>query len=411
MNLLFHTESLEGHPQVYCRVIGELLLARGARLVITAANAGDDWAERWNDLSVFKGDPRVTVVEAPPGLTAEALVGLQKTHAIDSTLMIEADTFRPQFHRIATGVAPRLRGRVAAIFSRTTAWYPGEDFYSGMPLEKMHPGLLNHLRRWKHEWVHRERSDRYFFETVLMRQQVIDRIVVKDERLATRFGEPVTWMPEIYKVFNIVENDEQRQEYESWQPRLLEAMSRVVPRERLLYFGVGAWYKGYDWFLELLAGSPESLGIHAGSGIRHEPGKRFTGTPEATRARLLTEKRLFETGGYVSSQRLVEWLFTMIPCFVSTHRLTVSSGTMLQALDAGTPVLVPETGLVGYRASTHGLGLTYKYGDVADMGRQWELMKTMDLAPTRSRVQTFMERFSQTAVDRYFSSLLLDGRA
>lgn len=404
---MFHTESLQGHPQVYCRVIGEALLARGARVVIAAADAHDDWAERWNDLSVFKGDSRVTVVASPAGLSAEDLVALQQAHAIDSTLLIEADVLRPQFHRISAGVAPRLRGRVAAIFSRTTEWYPGEDFYSGLPLATVQPGLVNRLRRWNREWFQRERSDRYFFETVLMRKRVIDRIVVKDERIAARFGEPVTWMPEIYKLFNSVDNEVQCREFELWQPRLQDAISRVAPQECLLYFGAGAWYKGYDWFLELLARNPCAFGVHAGSGIRYENGKRFTGTPEATRTRLLAEGRLVETGGYVSSQRLVEWLFSAVPLFVSTHRLTVSSGTMLQALDAGTPVLVPETGLVGYRAGTLGLGLTYKYGDVEDMGRQWARMKTMDLAAARSRGQAFMERFSRAAVDQYFSELLL----
>ena len=67
MRILLYAPALPGHPQVYCRVIGDVLLeaghevvltdpdARGAREVVAAIQAGVFWppAEKRADRDVF----------------------------------------------------------------------------------------------------------------------------------------------------------------------------------------------------------------------------------------------------------------------------------------------------------------------------------------------------------------------
>jgi glycosyltransferase involved in cell wall biosynthesis len=214
-------------------------------------------------------------------------------------------------------------------------------------------------------------------------------------------------MPVIYKVFGASESDDDKRQRALLQPGLTAFLQRAEPQHRLLFFGTGAWYKGYDCFLELLRLDRSAVGIHAGKGIRHEANKTFAGDPEGTRAALLKEGRLLETGEYVKSAALIDAFFQSIKVFVSPHRLTVSSGTMLQALDAGKPVLVPDSGLVGHRTKRNGLGWTYRYGDIADLHQQWQSAKGADTSGCPSKIRQFMQRFSQTAVEKFFAALLL----
>ena len=53
----------------------------------------------------------------------------------------------------------------------------------------------------------------------------------------------------------------------------------------------------------------------------------------------------------------------------ATHRLALSSSTVIQALELGKPVLVPDRGLLGHRVRTNHLGAVYRYEDLDDLRR------------------------------------------
>jgi len=149
------------------------------------------------------------------------------------------------------------------------------------------------------------------------------------------------------------------------------------------------------------------VGVHVGAGIRYERGKDFIGDPESGRLKLVAEGRLYETQKYVRGMRVVEDVFRCARRFVSTHRLTVSSGTMLQALELGLPVLVPDGGLIGYRTKQFGLGLTYRYGDSQDLLEKWCSFRSAPLDSYREPIERFMQKFGQTSIEALFIQTLL----
>jgi glycosyltransferase involved in cell wall biosynthesis len=415
LNVLLYSPELRGHPQVYCRVIGDILLEAGHDVVIAAGVDETAWAGPWRDLRPFEGNSRVRIVDTRrrsagglARLTAEELVVLQKDFHVESTLLVEGDHFEDELRRIADKQAPRLRGRTAGIFARTSDWYPREREYGGAPETLFRgDGLRAGLGRAKNRlWPGRgTKADLY--ERVLLRHRPLDAIVVKDERILERHGPPVFWMPEIYKVFGGREGERRLADWAALAEPIREYVARAKAENVLLFFGPGAWYKGYDLFLRLADIEPSIFALHAGAPERREPGKSMAFDTDGIRKRLLDQGRLFETRAYVESEDLVRQVFASIDRFVSTHRLTMSSGTMLQALDAGKPVLTPGSGQVGYLNKRYRLGMTYRYFDDRDLAGKWREFLRVPAANFAPAVAAFMERFSRDAVAKTFRALLL----
>lgn len=416
MRILLYAPALQGHPQVYCRVIGDILLEAGHEVVIASAVDEAGWAAHWRDLRPFASHARVQMTDvrrrAAGGrseLAAEEMRSLQDDFRIDSTLLVEADRFAGELRRIADKQAPRLRGKTVGIFARTSGWFPRENDYGGAPEPLVFGGgpraSLGRLKNLV--WPGRD-APAYLYRTVLLRRRALDAVVVKDERIAERFGPPVYWMPEIFKVFGARAEERRLGDWDAFAEPIRAYARRAGSSNVLLFFGAGAWYKGYDLFLRLADLEPSIHALHAGAPERREPGKTMAFDPAAIRARLLRQDRLFETNAYVESEDLVRLAFGCIDRFVSTHRLTLSSGTALQALDAGKPVLTPALGLVGYRTRRYNLGLTYRYFDDADLAEKWREFSQIPAAAFGRSVADFMKRFSRDEVARTFRALLLD---
>jgi hypothetical protein len=405
MRVLLYTPELSGHHQVYGRVIGRVLLDAGHEVILASPSARSDWLSRWTALKPFADESAFQGLDLRERsvCTVEALVEIQKQYRVDATLFTHADGFAGQFRRIAAGSAPRLRGRVCAVFSGACEWHPGEDIYTGRRKPLFGPTVRQTLGRAGRALFHRTETARYFYETVLLRSRAVDAVIVKDERIAAHFGPPVFWMPEIYRVFDLLPEERRGPDYERFAGPVGEYMARAGGGANvLLYFGTGAWYKGYDRFLQLAQQDAGAFALHAGAPDRREPGKEYDGDVAAVRQDLLRQGRLFETHAFVESQDLVDLLFGGIGRFVSTHRLTLSSGTALQALEAGRPLLTPDTGLIGWRTRTFGLGAAYAYGDPSSLRDRWVACRTGDRFSDVESLPAFMRRFSGDAVRSFF---------
>jgi len=416
VNSLIYAPGLAGHLQSYCRVLARALLKAGHRVAIAAPAATADWRDRWPLLRPLADEERVRAVDTRTfgaaengNLTAEQLRRIQLECRADATLFVHADSFADQFRRIAAGAAPRLRGRVCAIFARTSEWCPGEDAYTGTREPWIGPTLRRTVGRWKRALLARTStsSSRRFFEGIVLRRRLVDALIVKDERIPQRFGPPVYWMPEIYRVFDVREDERRGPDWERFAEPMQRYMDRAGARNLLLFFGTGAWYKGYDLFLQLAHSSPDTFALHAGAPDAREPGKPYACDVEALRAELLREGRLFETRAFVESDDLIRLAFNGIERFVSTHRLTLTSGTVLQALAFDKPVLTPDTGLIGWRTRTAGLGSVYRYQDIADLTERWNAARRSAAPPPVAAIRRFMLSFSQTAVERFFTSVMV----
>ena len=413
MSILLYAPSLTGHPQIYCRVIARALLDAGHPVAIASAANLADWQTRWPALRPLADEPRVSCIDVrqPTGtvsglLTAEQLGQVQKACDADATLFVDGDAFADQFRRLAAREAPRLRGRVCAIFSGASEWMPGEDPYTGRREPVFGPTLRRTLGRAKRALFARRKSVGYFYEQLLVKRRSVDALIVKDERIPQRFGPPVHWMPEIYRVFDVMPGERRLPDWDRFAEPIQRYMQQAGADNVLLYFGTGAWYKGYDWFLQLAQQVPGTFALHAGAPDRREPGKPYSCDVEAVRQDLLRQGRLFETQAFIESGDLIALLFSSIARFVSTHRLTLSSGTALQALEKGKPVLTPDAGLVGWRTREYRLGATYAYGDLDAMGCQWAAFKSGARPVDPQAIRAFMERFSRARTEQFFIRIL-----
>ena len=413
-HLLIYAPELVGHPRVYCRVIADALRDDACQIDLALGldekvNVGTS-----PDLQPLVGRPRVSLFPTRDAsatgsrfLRAEELLGLQERRQTDCTLFIEADKSEIELRRIATGAAPRLRGRNLGIFANTAEWYPGEDSFTGEPKAIRAKTLRTTLGNIKRLVLHRRRSARYFYEKVVLGKGVLDAIIVKDERLAAWFGPPVLWMPEISRPATTPESDADREAHQSISLAYSKFLTDNAGKEPTLYFGDAAYYKGYDLFLEYLCREPEVCGVHAGQTYDAQQRGFFRCDVEQLRQELRAEGRLFETNAYVHTQRLKELFFGSVPRYLTTHRLTLSSSTTLQALELGKPLLVPDRGLLGYRVRQNGLGRTYRYGDLDDLMVQARAFRAE--APTKyeAPIRAFSAQFSDDAIARFFRQTLL----
>lgn len=412
--ILLYSPDLVGHPRVYCRVIADALGDQDCELVLAMGFTDAICFAESSDLYPLKDRPQVQILDnrtlsatARPHLTAEELLALQKRFDVTATLFIEADKSNAEFSRIAAGEAPRLHGRNLGIFANTAEWYPGEDSFTGEPKRLIAPTLRTTLGNIKRAIFARRKSARYFYEHMILGAKVLDEVLVKDERLAEWFGPPVYWMPEISRPL-AEENGPARDdaEFARCQEELNVFLAANAGREPVLYFGDAAFYKGYDLFLEFVARTPVCA-IHAGLSYDPQLSAWFKYDVEALRQQLRSEGRLYETNDYVSSRRLKDLYFGAIRLYITTHRLALSSATVVQAAELGKPVLVPDRGLLGYRVRTNHLGGVYAYGDMDDLSRKAEELWCTDLPRFFAPARAFWERFSDAAIREFFVRRLL----
>jgi hypothetical protein len=411
--VLLYSPDVIGHPRVYCRVIADALEGESCELVVAMGFTDEVGLKDSPDLQPLSSRQGLQLVETrtfsqsgAPHLTAEELVKLQAHFGIDTTLFIEADKSNAQFTRIALGKAPRLRGRNLGIFANTAEWYPGEDSFTGEPRCLIGPTVRTTLGNIKRALFDRKESVPYFYEHTLIGHKVLDEILVKDERLAAWRGAPVVWMPEISRPAASPETPEETAEYEQRRQELQAFLEANPGREPVLYFGDAAYYKGYDIFLEFVATTASVCAVHAGRSCDALQRSHFKRDVDSLRAELMREGRLYETNGYVHGQRLKELFFGSVRVYLTTHRLALSSSTVIQALELGKPVLVPDRGLLGYRVKANKLGGVYRYGDLNHLKRQANSLWCEDLNKFNSPIATFWAGFSDQAIRSFFSQKL-----
>jgi hypothetical protein len=211
-------------------------------------------------------------------------------------------------------------------------------------------------------------------------------------------------MPEISRPAALPDTPEEDAEFLRRRSEIECFLASNKHREPVLYFGDAAYYKGYDLFLKFVSSTPSVCALHAG---RLYDAQQRSYEIEAMRAQMRKENRLYETNSYVHSHRLKEFLFGSIRLYITTHRLALSSSTVIQALELGKPVLVPDRGLLGYRVRKNNLGDVYTYGDLLDLRQRAEELWRSDLSRFSALAKSFWQRFSDEAIRRFFTERLL----
>ena len=412
--ILLYSPDVAGHPRVYCRVIADALAASPCELVIALGFTEKVGLAHSPDIQPLVMRERVRVLDTRehsacgmPHLAAEELVALQRAFGITTTLFIEADKSNAEFARIATGVAPRLHGRNLGIFSNAAEWYPGEDSFTGLPRRILAPTLRTTLGNIKRALFQYRQSAKYFYEKVILGTRVLDEVLVKDERLADWHGPPVYWMPEISRAAPAPETLAEADEVLLRESELRAFLAGNTGRDPVLYFGDAAYYKGYDLFLQFVASTPSTCAIHPGRTYDLQQRGYFQYDVEALRTQLKREGRLYETNDYVHIHRLKELYFRVVRLYITTHRLALSSSTVIQALELGKPVLVPDRGLLGHRVRANHLGDVYAYENLADLREKAEALWRNDLERFAPAALSFWQRFSDESIQTFFRQRLL----
>lgn len=411
--ILLYSPDVIGHPAVYCRVIADSLRRTHCDLLIGAGFTEKFGLRDAADLQPLTNRPGVTILdtrsfsgEGKPHLTAEELVALQQRFKIATTLFIEADKSEWELRRAASGHAPRLRGKNIGIFANTCEWYPGEDRFTGRRHSLVASTLKTTLGNVKRKIVNKKDTTRYFFEKTVIASGVLNEVWSKDERLSEWHGPPVYWMPELSRPQAAEETVAEKAHFARRQVELATFLSKNAGREPVLYFGDAAHYKGYDLFLQLIASAPATCAVHPGRSYDDQQRSLFSSDVDALRNQLKREGRLLETNEYVHTQALKELYFGCVRVYLTTHRLSLSSSTVIQAIELGKPVLVPDRGLLGHRVRTNRIGHVYRYGDVEDLRRKAEGMWRSDLSGYVEAAHEMWTRFSDDSIQRFLRTRL-----
>jgi hypothetical protein len=418
MKLLIYSPNLNSDRQVFCDVFTDISLELGLDVVLLVGLGGFENLEKWLNVYPYHKNPKVKIIDCyahtnnERGLVPiEDLINIQRSERIDFTIFAEADYEIPQFISSLDGSRLKLIGKNIGVFAWTQAWWPRENAYTGEALKDHNLSLRPFLRDVKnflsrnHEYFsNKKMHPRKFFPEYMVGKRILDIALVKDERVTERYGLPFVWLPDIYRSFrDIGENDfpldgEQLLRYQ-------EFTERNRGKDVLLYFGTSKDHRGYTKMLELSLMDEESVFVHCGLLNMELVSERKKA--ELIRNNLYSKRRIFETNHWVASPRIVEAFYNSIDKYVSTHALTGSSGTLLQAIELGKPILTGDKGLIGYRTSKYGLGEVYEHNNMNDLFDKWKKFKRVNNMAYSRNLNLFSEKFSRQALSSLFQEVIL----
>ena len=388
--VLVFSPALEGHRQIYCRALTDILHDAGCGVVVAGSFGVLDAPARVEFASALRRRGPVELVDTsalPRGgrdVDLDALRRLVTQKAADITLLTEADD---HLGLLTRQIAPgrRVPGRRVGIFLRSTRYvHVGRD----------PDPWRNRFGRWRRGQVVWDTDPYVFHERLMPRFGLLDAALCLDEVFVGSHGRPYEWLPDIYASF--AEEDWRSNETERlWLARLREFCGRQPESQVLVYYGRAQVRRGYPLLLR--------LAVDLGAGFVHCGVRPSIDDPQGEiaglRERLAERGALLETDAYLRSFGAAREFMGAASCAVLPYRRHfVSSGVMLQALDAGRPALVPERGLMACRTRTFGLGHTFAEGSYEDLRRETLRLMSETPGPYAPRIRRFMGFFGRERV-------------
>jgi glycosyltransferase involved in cell wall biosynthesis len=376
--------SLQGHRHVYCRAIAGVVRELGYTVVIATPldepgdrrRAGTLGAVVLHDTAPVPEDERCSLA---------ALSALRAAHDAGVLVLAEADEYIPALAELRAGGAQALPGRVVALFIRST------NYVHAPP-----PSALRSLARRLRGPRQQTASDPVVFHETLADGDAALTAVVLDERFAAAHRRSHSWLPDIYREFEAIDQEEAEQA--AWGRALESFLAVQRDRPVIVYVGTNQVRRGYDTLVRLAADLDGCL-IHcgrldAGDESLDESTRRFRDT-------LAKRNALLETVVHYTSPRTAELFLTAARCVVLPYREhDGSSGVMLQAVAAGRPVLVPDRGLMGWRVREFGVGEVYDDGDWAGLRQSFIRLCERGPKPYGPALAAYAACFTQERVER-----------
>ena len=396
--ILLYSADMEGHREVYCRVIADFLLGRGCRVVIAGRMTGSG-GSGYAQLEPLRTHARVRLVDTasqPPDrrtLDIDALSRLMVEYGAHTIVFAEADAHLSLLIDQLRLGRRRLPGRRVGIFVRST------NYVHARPQRRTLKAVLSQGRSRAEAW---RRDPQLFHEQLLPRFNLLDAALCLDEVFAASKGGPHAWLPDIFRTEREPPGQEDDPEFK-WLGHLAAFTDSQGDRPLLVYYGTARLRKGYDSIVRLSDAEGASF-IHCG---RRDVPEAEGSDVRTARDRLRRSGRLFETEATIRRFDVSARFLAAADCIVLPYRDHLgSSGVMLQALEARRPVLVPDVGLMAERTVRHGLGLTYRHGDYEDLRRQYRRLRAQGPVAYQENIACFLRYFEGEQVEAAISSSL-----
>jgi hypothetical protein len=384
--VLVYSPGLDGHRPVYCRVLADVLLEAGYRVVL--ASSGLAAAPQLAGLAT---DPMMSFVDVSAlrrggrDVELRQFVRLVTQREADVTLLVEADDHLRLIASQALPGLPRIPGRRVGIFLRSTGYV-----HSG----RRRMAWRRRLRHWlRGRFLDALDDPCTFHERLMPHLSLLESALCLDETFVAGRGAPYEWLPDIYRPFS-ADGDAPSADEQRWIAQLHAFKERAGERPLFVYYGTEQARRGYGTLLRLAA-REDGCFVHCGARAAdgHDEGA------EAARRELEEQGRLFETGAYLEGFAVAEEFLGAGSCVILPYRRHyVSSGVMLQALAAGRPVLVPETGLMGWRTRTQRLGRTYPVDREDLLVEEYERLVATGPAAFAGDIESFLTYFAEERV-------------
>ena len=382
---------LSGHRVVYAVALGQDIVSLGGQVVLLTVEPSSDSRTGFL-LDAFPGD--VVALRQDGGVFRHPRVFAGEVAALGAgtTLFLEADLHEQLLRRQLMPTQPRLARHRVGLFiragSRPVCWdgKAGRSRYARQPLSRD------------------TARSQLFYNAVLPGLGLLDCALFLDEYFVAQRPRARHWLPDICECVAHPPEHLRRRDQQS-----LRALARFIDahpgRPRIPYFGRAAIRRGYFELIRL-ADAVGGVFLHAG-----DIPDRCTadGTAAAARNRLAARGCIFETGVPLAGFDAARVFLQAAECAVLPYEGHYgSSGVMIQALQAGLPVLVPDDGLMARRVSDHQIGLVYRHGDSSDLIAKYERLRASGADRWGESIKCFLRRFGVQA-RRRFVAAALDG--
>jgi glycosyltransferase involved in cell wall biosynthesis len=388
--VLIFSPGLEGHRQVYCRVFTDILREAGCAVVVAGSFGVLDTDSRAALEDALQRRGLVELVDTcewPRGgrdVDLAGLTALIREKGADATLLAEADDhLKVLVRQLAPG--RRLPGRRVGVFLRGPRYvHVGRD----------PDPWRNRLGRWRRGRFTWDTDPYLILEHLVPRFGLLDAALCLDEVFVGAHGAPYEWLPDVYASFD-PEDWALRDSDRAWLTRLHEFLARDPQAPVLVYYGTAHERRGYPVLLRLAAGLTARF-VHCGARPALDDPR---GELARLRETLSGRGALFETDTYLPGFGVAREFLRAAPCAVLPYRRHyVSSGVMLQALEAGRPVLVPDTGLMAWRTRSFGLGRTFSSESPGDLRDKTAALMARSPAEFEPSIERFMGFFGRERV-------------
>ena len=399
--ILIYSPHTGGHRQVYCNVIADWALDSGMEVLLYV---GSDWCNSENPsgkispyIEVYKNNPNVSIINC----------NIYKNNNNISLINLAQNPFSVSDSRHLIDMENKLNPDLVFVIA-------GDEFnHSPYSILKNLAGVKKHSSKWIAIFIspYCYPSDNWLKRNILkmaLKQKVknfdimywLDEYFVNDTTIKNSF-----WLPDISKSFNYNENHTDK-ETESLCSRIDNFLSNNKGKEVLLFFGSYFTRKGFDFLLELALNDKQFVILRAGD------------TSESDRSPYFADKMItLENNGqllniptFIESPVVIEKLFNVtnfIPLPYRNHYS--SSGVMLQAMEFGKPVIVPDVGLMGGRVTHNNIGITYKHGDYEEFKNAvYRMQKSYD--KYIMDINNFYTQFSKENIFEHLNIMVKNDR-